>query len=81
MIDPSVRLQRAIHRNDLLLVKRIIKNDPKLLQNPDFADKSNTSLHLAAKLGFLDIVVGLYNYAGRLYAETYHERTLECRHS
>jgi hypothetical protein len=57
MINPSTRLQRAIHRNDLLLVKRITKNHPDLLQNPDFADKSNTSLHLAAKLGCLAIVV------------------------
>ncbi|KAI9881221.1 MAG: hypothetical protein M1830_007199 [Pleopsidium flavum] len=59
MIDPSIRLQRAIYLNDLLLVKRIIKNNPEFLQNPDFADKSNTSLHLASKLGYLDIVTFL----------------------
>lgn len=58
MIDRSIRLQQAIYRNDLLLVKRITKNYPEILQNPDFADKSNTSLHLAAKLGCLAITVG-----------------------
>ena len=63
MIDPSIRLQRAIHLNDLLLVKRIIKNNRQILQNPDFADKSNTSLHVAAKLGFLAIVVSHWYFA------------------
>lgn len=61
MIDPSIRLQRAIHRNDLLLVRRITENHTEILQNPDFADKSNTSLHLAAKLGCLAIVVGCWH--------------------
>jgi len=37
------------------LLKRIIKNNPRSLQNPDFADNGNTSLHLAAQLGLLDI--------------------------
>ncbi|KAK3073093.1 Target of rapamycin complex 2 subunit avo2 [Teratosphaeriaceae sp. CCFEE 6253] len=55
MIDPSTRLRRAILLNDVLLVKRIIRNHPKLLQNPDFEDKSNTSLHLAARHGFVEI--------------------------
>lgn len=59
MIDPSIRLQRAIYLNDLLLVKRVTENHPDVLQNPDFADKSNTSLHLAARLGYLHIVVRL----------------------
>ncbi|KAA6411700.1 MAG: Zinc finger Zim17-type [Lasallia pustulata] len=56
MIDVRIRLRRATHLNDLVLVKRIIKNNPQSLQNPDFADKGNTSLHLAAQLGFLDLV-------------------------
>lgn len=59
MIDPSIRLRRAIHLADLLLLKRIIKTHPTLLQNPDFADNGNTSLHLAASLGFYDIVLFL----------------------
>ncbi|KAI4154018.1 MAG: hypothetical protein LQ341_000443 [Variospora aurantia] len=50
-----VRLRRAIHLNDLVLVKRIAKKRPDRLQNPDFADNGNTSLHLAAQLGFLEI--------------------------
>ncbi|KAL8802484.1 MAG: hypothetical protein Q9182_003792 [Xanthomendoza sp. 2 TL-2023] len=54
-VDVPLRLRRAIHLNDLVLVKRIIKDNPGKLQNPDFDDHSNTSLHLAAKLGFLEI--------------------------
>ena len=50
-------MRRAIVLNDLLLVKRILRNNPALVQNPDFDDKSNTSLHLAAKYGFLEIAV------------------------
>jgi len=50
-------MRRAIVLNDLLLVKRILRNNPTLVQNPDFDDKSNTSLHLATKYGFLEIVV------------------------
>ncbi|KAF2834792.1 ankyrin [Patellaria atrata CBS 101060] len=55
-IDVSLRLRRAILLNDLSLVRRIIKNNPNQLQNPDFEDKSNTSLHIAAKAGFVQIV-------------------------
>ncbi|KAF8476134.1 ankyrin repeat-containing domain protein [Kalaharituber pfeilii] len=47
MIDVSIRLRRAILRNDLLLVKRILKNSPLSLHNPDELT-ANTSLHLAA---------------------------------
>lgn len=52
-----IRLRRAILLNDVLLVKRTIKNNPSYLTNPDFADKSNTSLHLAAIHGNADVVV------------------------
>jgi hypothetical protein len=38
-------------------VKRIVQNNPHMLRNPDFADKSNTSLHLAAKHGYTLIAV------------------------
>ncbi|KAK4548816.1 hypothetical protein LTR36_008589 [Oleoguttula mirabilis] len=55
MIPPSTRLRRAIHLDDVHLVKRIVRNNPRLLQNPDFEDKSNTSLHLAAANGFTEI--------------------------
>lgn len=57
MIDASIRLRRAILLNDVLIVKRIVQCNPKLLQNPDFGDKSNTSLHIAAQAGFDEIVV------------------------
>lgn len=55
----SIRLRRAITSNNLLLVKRIVKNNPSTIQNPDYADKSNTSLHLAAKQGSIQIVAWL----------------------
>ncbi|EME80858.1 uncharacterized protein MYCFIDRAFT_155134 [Pseudocercospora fijiensis CIRAD86] len=62
MIDRSTRLRRAILLNDVLLVERIVRNNPKLLQNPDFADKSNTSLHIAASHGFTEIAGLLIRY-------------------
>ncbi|EZF34462.1 target of rapamycin complex 2 subunit [Trichophyton mentagrophytes] len=52
----QLRLRRAILEGDALLVKRIAKKYPKYLHNPDFDDKSNTSLHLAAILGNLEVV-------------------------
>ncbi|EOA85138.1 uncharacterized protein SETTUDRAFT_163854 [Exserohilum turcica Et28A] len=55
MIDVPRRLRRAILLNDLSLVKRIIRNNLNYLRNPDFDDRSNTSLHLAAKHGFTSI--------------------------
>nr|POE52013.1 target of rapamycin complex 2 subunit avo2 [Quercus suber] len=57
MIDPSVRLRRAIHLNDSVLVSRLLRSHPDLVRNPDFADKSNTSLHLAASSGHAEIAV------------------------
>ena len=56
-IDVSIRLRRAVTRNDLSLVRRIVRNHPTFLRNPDYLDKGNTSLHLASKAGFLEIVV------------------------
>ena len=55
----STRLRRAIHLNDLLLVSRIIRTHPRSIQNVDVADKGNSSLHLAARLGRVKIVVPL----------------------
>jgi len=58
MVELAVplRLRRAIVHNDVLLVKRIIKNNPEILTNPDYSDRSNTSLHLAALKGHLHVV-------------------------
>ena len=60
-IDLSTRLRRAIHLNDSVLVARLIRNHSEVLQNPDFNDKSNTSLHLAAFLGHKGIAELLIN--------------------
>lgn len=60
MMEASIRVRRAIYLNDLVLLKRIIKNNPRILQNPDFEDNGNTSLHLAAKLGLTDIAVSCF---------------------
>ncbi|CAO2654506.1 Nn.00g112390.m01.CDS01 [Neocucurbitaria sp. VM-36] len=61
LIDVSLRLRRAILLNDLPLVQRIIRNNPRYLRNPDWDDKSNTSLHLAARCGFTSIAEFLIN--------------------
>lgn len=53
----SVRLRQAILANDISLVQRLLYSNPHLLHNPDFTDKSNTSLHLAAQYGFTELVV------------------------
>ncbi|PGH15281.1 hypothetical protein AJ80_05634 [Polytolypa hystricis UAMH7299] len=55
-LEVSIRLRRAILVNDVLLVKRIVKANPAFLHNPNFEDKGNTSLHLAAIFGHLDII-------------------------
>ena len=57
MLDPAIRLRRAIHLKDVSLVRRILKANSGLLENPDYDDKSNTSLHLAAQKGLLEIAV------------------------
>ncbi|RPA84423.1 ankyrin [Ascobolus immersus RN42] len=51
MIDPSIRLRRAILHEDLALTTRIITANPSLLRNHDVSNKSSTSLHLAAETG------------------------------
>ncbi|KAI1139457.1 ankyrin [Hypoxylon sp. FL0543] len=57
MIEASKRLRRAVQSNDALLVRRIIKSHPGLIHNPDHsaAGLSNSSLHLAASLGHLEV--------------------------
>ena len=57
MIEPAIRLRRAIYLKDVPLVRRILKANPGLLENPDYDDKSITSLHLAAEKGYLEITV------------------------
>lgn len=56
-IPPEIRLRRAIHANDPLLVQRILRSHPSLLHNPDYsaAGLSNSNLHLAASLGHVQI--------------------------
>ena len=56
-IDPSIRVRRAIHAGDALLVQRILKSNPSILHNPDTSlmGLSNSNLHLAASLGHRDI--------------------------
>ncbi|KAH7322703.1 ankyrin repeat-containing domain protein [Stachybotrys elegans] len=57
MIEPSIRMRRAIHAGDALLVRRILNSHPSILHNPDAspAGQSNSNLHLAASLGHRDI--------------------------
>lgn len=56
----SLQLRHAILSNDVLLVERLLKAYPHLVHNPDYNDKSNTSLHLAAKAGYTELVVCLF---------------------
>lgn len=57
-VDVSLRLRQAILLDDLPLVQRLLRAHSSYLHNPDFSDKSNTSLHLAAQYGALEIAVG-----------------------
>ncbi|KAL8854032.1 MAG: hypothetical protein Q9221_001155 [Calogaya cf. arnoldii] len=61
-VGVPTRLRRAINLNDVVLVKRIIKTHPGKLKNPDLNDNANTSLHLAARLGFLEIAQFLVDF-------------------
>src|ERR1700744_4642032 len=56
-LDVSTPLRRAIPLNDALLVKRIVTKNPAHIRNPDVDDRTNTSLHLASKLGCVEIMV------------------------
>ncbi|KAL2210950.1 ankyrin [Sarocladium strictum] len=57
LIDPAIRIRRAIHAGDALLLKRILRSHPRLLHNPNSSPEglSNSNLHLAASLGHRDI--------------------------
>lgn len=56
-IDPSIRLRRAIHLNDLVLIERIVRHNPGVLRSRHYEDDNNTALHLAARLGYMDAAV------------------------
>ncbi|TLD30669.1 hypothetical protein PspLS_01731 [Pyricularia sp. CBS 133598] len=60
VIDPHLRIRRAIRADDALLVRRILRSHPNLLHNPDLNgtrdEAGNSNLHLAAKLGHVEIV-------------------------
>ncbi|RDA88616.1 hypothetical protein CP532_5884 [Ophiocordyceps camponoti-leonardi (nom. inval.)] len=57
MLEPSIRMRRAIHAGDVLLARRILRSHPYLLRNPDASlmGLSNSNLHLAASLGHRDV--------------------------
>jgi len=55
MVRVDLLLRQAILLNDVALVRRLLNHNPQYLHNPDFADKSNTSLHLAAQYGLEEI--------------------------
>lgn len=55
-VEVSIRLRRAVVRNDLALVKRVLKTYPDSVHDVDQSDKSNTPLHVAAREGFDEIV-------------------------
>ncbi|KAH7159638.1 ankyrin repeat-containing domain protein [Dactylonectria estremocensis] len=57
MIEPSIRIRRAINADDAALLRRILKSHPSLLHNPDPSPSglSNSNMHLAASLGHRDI--------------------------
>lgn len=79
MIEPDARLRRAILANDLPIVERLIRTHPSLLRNPDFADKSNTSLHLAASHGLVEIASHLIRCGhedGEISRNTDHDTPL-----
>lgn len=68
-----MRLRRAIHMRSPSLVRRIIASNPQLpdlARNHDFADNGNTSLHLAAKLGLVNIAVILLGYGHEAHGVT-----------
>lgn len=62
----SLRLRQAILSNDIALVERLLKANPHLLHNPDFDDKSNTSLHLAARAGHTELAVSVVHLNAKL---------------
>lgn len=57
MTRADLSIRQAILLNDVALVRRLLKHHPHYLQNPDYSDKSNTSLHLAAQYGLIEIAV------------------------
>jgi hypothetical protein len=62
-VEVSVRLRRAVVRNDLALVQRILKTYPDSIHGADLTDKSNTALHIAAREGFDEIAEFIVTFA------------------
>jgi hypothetical protein len=62
-VEVSIRLRRAVVRNDLALVQRILKTYPDSVHDADQSDKSNTSLHVAAREGFHEIAEFIVTFA------------------
>jgi hypothetical protein len=62
-VEVSIRLRRAVVRNDLALVQRIVKTYPDSVHDADQTDKSNTSLHVAAREGFYEIAEFIVTFA------------------
>jgi ankyrin repeat protein len=64
MIDPPIRLRRAVTENNALLARRILRSHPKLVRNPDHAPQgqANSSLHLAASLGHTETCRALLDH-------------------
>lgn len=54
-VEVPMRLRSAVVRNDLALVQRILKTYPDSVHDGDPSNKSNTSLHVAAREGFHEI--------------------------
>lgn len=65
-VEVCIRLRRAVVRNDLALVQRILKTYPGNVHDADHADKSNTSLHIAAREGFYEIAEFIVSFAHEL---------------
>ena len=64
--EVSLRLRRAVARNDFSLVQRILTTYPDHVHDADPKDKSNTSLHIAAREGFYEIADFIVSFAHEL---------------
>jgi hypothetical protein len=75
MVRVDLLLRQAILLNDVALVRRLLNHNPQYLHNPDFADKSNTSLHLAAQYGLEEISVGVQIEAAQFHPKPSRQLT------
>lgn len=72
MIDPSLRLRRAIHLNSPLLVSRILRTHPTLLHNPDHTPTSSLTPSLTSAYTGTASPIGLSNTSLHLAAHLNH---------